>query len=95
MAVTLWAIWHARRKSIYKHVFQPLMSTHMFIKRFIVELEALAPTSSATQPPKPASQTWIRPPPGITKCNVDGATSVHMEIEEQLWLFVGMNMENI
>ena len=44
---------------------------------FHAELEALAPTSSATGPPKPARQPWIRPPPGIVKCNVDGATSVH------------------
>ena len=77
MVVTLWAIWHARWKSIYEHVFQPSMSTHMFIMCFIAEVEALAPALSATRPPKPASQPWIRPPPGIAKCNVDGTTSVH------------------
>jgi hypothetical protein len=31
LTVTLWAIWHARRKAIYENLFQSPLSTHLFI----------------------------------------------------------------
>src|SRR4051812_10548788 len=41
MVVTLWAIWHARRKSIHEDIHQTPMSTRMLVMRFIAELEGL------------------------------------------------------
>jgi hypothetical protein len=31
MAVTLWAIWYARRKIIFKNEYQSPLSTHVFV----------------------------------------------------------------
>lgn len=39
LAVTLWATWSARRKAIHEGVFQSPHSTHVFICKFISELE--------------------------------------------------------
>lgn len=36
--VSLWAIWHARRKVIHENLFQSPLSTHCFIKSFMEEL---------------------------------------------------------
>jgi hypothetical protein len=39
MVVTLWAIWHARRKALHEGLFQSPLSTHSFIEKFISELD--------------------------------------------------------
>jgi hypothetical protein len=39
MLVTLWAIWHARRKAIHEDVFQSPMATISFVNRFLADLE--------------------------------------------------------
>ena len=70
----LWAIWTARRKAIHEEIYQSPMSTHDFIQSFLVELQALNPPSvpSVHRHIRPAS-SWIRPPTGMVKINVDGA----------------------
>ena len=37
--VTLWALWHAKRKAVYENIFQSPLSTHSFVVRFIAELD--------------------------------------------------------
>lgn len=39
MTVTLWAIWTARRKLSHEGIHQSPLSTHLFITRYISELE--------------------------------------------------------
>jgi len=75
VVVTLWAIWHARRKAIHESIFQSPLSTHSFVERFISDLGTLTP-----QPEKKAGGThqgprWIPPPVNMTKVNVDAAIS--------------------
>jgi hypothetical protein len=41
--VTLWALWHARRKNIHEGQFQSPPLTHLFVECFITELGQLAP----------------------------------------------------
>jgi hypothetical protein len=41
LAVTLWAIWSARRKVIHEGIFQSHQRTHSFITRFIAELDII------------------------------------------------------
>lgn len=41
LTVTLWAIWTARRKLIHEGVHRSPLSTHLFITRFIVELDQI------------------------------------------------------
>lgn len=38
--VTLWTIWHARRKLIHEEIKQGPLSTHNFIQSFMKELES-------------------------------------------------------
>jgi hypothetical protein len=39
--VTLWAIWHARRKAIHEKIFQIPLSVHAFVGRFIADISQL------------------------------------------------------
>jgi hypothetical protein len=64
MLVTLWAIWHARRKAIHEDVFQSPMATISFVNRFLADLEGCG------RPVK-----WTAPPEGVTKINVDAAVA--------------------
>ena len=49
VVVTLWAIWHARRKSIHEDIHQSPMTTHLFINQFIKELEDVGKQRPQTQ----------------------------------------------
>ena len=78
VAVTMWALWYARRQALHENIFQSPLSTHNFIMRYIRELEDCKPKKSAphsapnvVQP----RQRWISPPPGFAKIRVDGAVS--------------------
>jgi hypothetical protein len=35
MVVTLWALWHARRKLIHEEIHQSPMATHQFVESFL------------------------------------------------------------
>ncbi|KAK1603090.1 hypothetical protein QYE76_037263 [Lolium multiflorum] len=72
--VTLWAIWHARRKAIHEQVFQSPLSVHCFVENFLKDLghaETRPAESRTVQVTRP--QTWIPPPHGAMKINVDAA----------------------
>ena len=75
VVVTLWAIWYARRKAIHEQNFQSPLSTHCFVSRFIAELGLVKPLQKTTQVRRDQHPKWIPPPSGLTKINVDAATS--------------------
>jgi hypothetical protein len=41
IVVTLWAIWTARRKAIHEVEFQSPLLTHLFIQRFLSDLQGV------------------------------------------------------
>ena len=49
LAVTLWAIWTARRKAIHEGEFQSPAATHAFINRYLMDLEII----KSQQPARP------------------------------------------
>lgn len=76
VAVTLWAIWYARRKVIHEGIFQSPLSTHNFINEYCDQLQVSKPQKQ----PKLGGQagrcsTWIPPAAGQVKINVDAALS--------------------
>jgi hypothetical protein len=77
MAVTLWAIWFARRRLIHDGEHQSPLSTYSFVRRFIEDLATLpVPVKVARSGvAKAGSPKWLPPPPGYIKINVDAATS--------------------
>ena len=79
LVVTMWSIWHARRKVIHEDIFQSPLSTHSFIERFIADLELATPQveqkgRAQTQGSAAPTPHWI-PPQGTMKVNVDAALS--------------------
>jgi hypothetical protein len=72
VAVTLWAIWFARRKIIHEEEFQSPLSTHMFIESYLryLAISAKASAGSISDAPK-----WIPPSAGCAKLNIDAAMS--------------------
>ena len=42
-AVTLWALWYARRQALHENIFQSPLSTHNIILKYIRELEECKP----------------------------------------------------
>lgn len=75
IVITLWAIWSAQRKLIREGEHQSPLSTHMFINRYISDLQVAMPTHaiSNTCPPQARAKAWNPTPSGCTKVNVDGA----------------------
>jgi hypothetical protein len=73
--VTLWAIWHARRKAVHENIFQSPAGTHLFVDRFISEISASRPTQQNQVRAPTVNQRWTPPPPGHCKIKVDGATT--------------------
>lgn len=54
------------------------MSSHGFITRFILDLGSPAPPQHPKQPAMVQPPSWIRPPEGFHKINVDAAISKNM-----------------
>jgi hypothetical protein len=74
VVVTLWAMWHARRKAILE-IFQRSLSTHSFVDRFLADLRLSIPVPKE-RPMRPSlGPKWIPPPLGLFKVNVDAAMS--------------------
>ena len=77
VAVTLWTIWYSRRKAIHEGIFQSPQATHMFIDRYIRDLEILkeprsSPSISAAAVPRGNRRQKV-PPAGYAKIHVDAA----------------------
>jgi hypothetical protein len=53
MLVTLWAIWHAKRKAIHEEIFQSPMATIGFVNRFLVDIDAGAEVKTARKEATP------------------------------------------
>jgi hypothetical protein len=75
MLVTMWAIWHAKRKAVHEEVYQSPIATVTFVSRFLEDLGEVKNTGDRVQPkePKQVQKKWIAPPAGRTKINVDAA----------------------
>ena len=75
--VTMWALWHARRKIIHEGLYQPPLSTFHFVERFLQDLELVEKPPSAGKAPAAwmLASRWIPPPAGLSKVNVDAALS--------------------
>ena len=74
--VSLWAIWHARRKVIHENLFQSPLSTHCFIRSFMEDLDVVQSKMNNKVQARQVEtnvQQWIPSPAGWTKVNVDGA----------------------
>jgi hypothetical protein len=77
LMVTMWAIWHARRKVIHEEMYQSPMATHRFIDFFFQELGTVEKKSMGKGTGIQKSQTprLIPPPTTRSKLNVDGAVA--------------------
>jgi hypothetical protein len=60
--VTLWSIWHTRRKALDEEVFQSPLSTFSFINRFISDLELIKP-SGRSRTAEASPVPWCLAPP--------------------------------
>ncbi|XP_073355276.1 uncharacterized protein [Aegilops tauschii subsp. strangulata] len=79
VAVTLWAIWSSRRKAIHEGIFQSPQATHMFIDRYIRDLEILREPRSSPSTGVAAESRGNRrqkaPPTRYAKIHVDARVS--------------------
>ena len=75
LSITLWSIWHARRKAIHEGIFQSPQATQTFINRYRDELNMIRPTTRQTSAPTAPSgpQRPKAPPAGFAKIHVDAA----------------------
>jgi hypothetical protein len=75
VVVTLWAIWHARRKVIHENIFQEPLSTRDFIDRSVTELGMTTTTPGEAKQCGRSPLRWIPPPVGLVNINVDATVS--------------------
>jgi len=80
VVVTLWAIWHARRKAIHENTFQSPLSIHCFVDKYIAELEQTKPNLMQKQAVQTMAPVWTPPLTGFTEINVDVALSKNSNI---------------
>jgi homogentisate 1,2-dioxygenase len=78
MVVTMWAIWHARRKFIHEEIHQSPLATHQFVERFVHDMGVAQPVTkkegTVARMSKRAPR-WSPPPEGVCKINADGAVA--------------------
>jgi hypothetical protein len=75
VVVTLWALWHARRKIIHEDLYQSPLSTKFLIERFLSDLQLLEPVKESATTNLIPRPSWIPPLEGIVKVNVNAALS--------------------
>ncbi|XP_051211644.2 uncharacterized protein [Lolium perenne] len=78
MLVTLWAIWHAKRKAVHEDIYQSPMATMGFVNNFLSDTalcERASPVQQRKPVPVPRQAAWIAPPEGRSKINVDAAVA--------------------
>ena len=79
MVVTLWAVWRARR-AIHEEIFDSPFTTNSFILSFLRDLEMIdRGAGSATKRASLGQHSWLPPPEGHAKMNVDAAVSLQGE----------------
>ena len=47
IVVTMWEVWHARKKLIREGLHQPPLSTHHYVERFLMDLDQVEPALAA------------------------------------------------
>ena len=47
--VTMWAVWWARRRAIHDNQFQSPLSTHVFVQKFMAELDQIPEKGARTK----------------------------------------------
>jgi hypothetical protein len=71
--VTIWAIWHAKRKVIHEEIYQSPPATMAFVNRFLGDLgdskEKVGMVGGKAR--AKTTKRWIAPPHRRTKINVD------------------------
>jgi ribonuclease HI len=96
--VTLWAIWHARRKAVLEQIYQSPLSVHHFVEGFVADLMQIEDKKSTKRILRsPQALPSLAPPPlGMLKVNVDalvskttGRGSVAAVIRDEQGIFVG------
>jgi hypothetical protein len=75
VVVTIWAIWHARRKALHENLFQGPLSTHAFIDKFVSKLGEMTTVQTKERQPERPARRWIPPPGDMAKINVDVVVS--------------------
>ncbi|XP_073355645.1 uncharacterized protein [Aegilops tauschii subsp. strangulata] len=76
MAVTIWAIWTAKRKFVYEDIHQSPLCTHLFIQSYLADIHTLrkpSPVGGSTKVQR--VNHWIAPPANMMKINVDAAVA--------------------
>jgi hypothetical protein len=72
VAVTLWAIWFARRKIVHEEVYKSPLSTHLFIENYLRDLSLTVKSQTLGKGgSKHNHLKWIPPRAGYVKINVD------------------------
>ena len=89
--ITMWAIWWARLRAIHDEQYQSPLSTSVFIKKFLVDLDCMAMyksrlrdlhakpkdlhVSAGNSRTRATSSGWLPPTDEEAKLNVDGGVS--------------------